>query len=194
MNGFWLETFGWIGSVLVVISLTLANARRFRWFNLIGCLVATAYNAALMIWPYTAMNLAISAINIYWLLRLRREAATARDYTVLEVEPDDALVRHLLDRHADRVVPVHGQVPQPARQAGGGGHGEGAVRGVGRGRALVALSGDQPAGVTVVRPGLDGAVTEVQLRLPGHEDLVLDLRPSPRNDQPAMVPNRAPRP
>ena len=45
-----LEAFGWAGSLLVVVSLTLANAVRFRVLNLAGCLIATAYNVVLDIW------------------------------------------------------------------------------------------------------------------------------------------------
>lgn len=89
MADFWLEAFGWAGSVLVVVSLMLANARRFRVLNLIGCIIATIYNAIFMIWPYAAMNAAISAINVYWLIRLRREEKAAQND---EIDPtSDAL-------------------------------------------------------------------------------------------------------
>ena len=76
MLNFWLETFGWVGSLLIVTSLTVANTRRFRVLNLLGCIVATIYNTIFMIWPYAAMNVAICAINVYWLIRLKREHGT----------------------------------------------------------------------------------------------------------------------
>lgn len=86
----WLEIFGWAGSAFVVVSLMLANKIRFRWLNLIGCIIATTYNLILGIWPYTAMNAAISIINVYWLFRIKREAAqAARAEDVIEA-PDSS--------------------------------------------------------------------------------------------------------
>ena len=43
----WLEVVGWLGSVLVVLSLTLAGVWRFRVLNLVGAVIATGYNAVL---------------------------------------------------------------------------------------------------------------------------------------------------
>ena len=69
----WFEAFGWAGSIFVVVSLMLANARRFRVLNFTGCAIALVYNAVLGIWPYTAMNLALCIINGYWIYRLMKK-------------------------------------------------------------------------------------------------------------------------
>lgn len=68
----WFELFGWLGSILVVVSLALPNTVAFRSFNLIGSAIAAIYNLSLGIWPYFAMNGAICLINIYWLIRIYR--------------------------------------------------------------------------------------------------------------------------
>lgn len=86
----WLEIFGWAGSVFVVVSLMLANKIKFRVLNLIGCIIATSYNLVLGIWPYTAMNAAISLINIYWLFRIKREAAQAAQAASVIEAPDSS--------------------------------------------------------------------------------------------------------
>jgi hypothetical protein len=65
-----LEAIGWIGSVLVVVSLTQSRVLRFRWMNLVGSVVATVYNAI---------------INVYWLARLYREAKDPEVYQVIAV-------------------------------------------------------------------------------------------------------------
>lgn len=97
-----LEIIGWAGSALVVLSLAQARVLRFRVMNFAGALLATVYNAALGIWPFAAMNAIISVIDAYWLLRLRREAQPSSGaYQVVEVEPDDAYLRHFLKVHAD---------------------------------------------------------------------------------------------
>jgi len=68
----WLESVGWVGSLLVVVSLVLADAWRFRMLNLAGAFLATAYNPALGIWPFVLMNGAIVLIDLWWLVRLGR--------------------------------------------------------------------------------------------------------------------------
>ncbi|MFV0254240.1 MAG: hypothetical protein ACK5H2_13010 [Beutenbergiaceae bacterium] len=67
-----VEVFGWTGSVLVVLSLLLANQLKFRLWNLIGSGIATTYNAIFGIWPFVAMNFAIVVIDAYWIWRLKR--------------------------------------------------------------------------------------------------------------------------
>ncbi|WRS30073.1 hypothetical protein U6G28_11295 [Actinomycetaceae bacterium MB13-C1-2] len=78
----WFEAFGWLGSILVVISLALPNTLAFRTTNLIGSGIATLYNLALGIWPYFVMNAAICIVNVYWLIRILR----ARQETTTTVE------------------------------------------------------------------------------------------------------------
>lgn len=99
-----LEAIGWIGSALVVISLTQARVLRFRWMNLAGSVIATAYNAVIGIWPFFAMNLAIAIINTYWLWRLYREADDPGVYQALPVSPDNLYLRHVLNEHHDDVA------------------------------------------------------------------------------------------
>ncbi|WP_307815847.1 hypothetical protein [Myceligenerans indicum] len=99
-----LEIGGWAGSALVVWSLMQARVLRFRWLNLTGSALATAYNAIVGIWPFVAMNGVIVIINIYWLIRLNRERHDATTYTVVEVAPDDAYLLHVLRVHADDIA------------------------------------------------------------------------------------------
>ena len=99
-----LEAIGWIGSILVVVSLTQARVLRFRWMNFAGSVVATGYNAVIGVWPFAAMNLAIAVIDIYWLVRLYREAKDPAVYQVLQVPPDDPFLKHLMDVHAQDIA------------------------------------------------------------------------------------------
>jgi hypothetical protein len=41
----WWQVIGWVGSALVVLSLAQARVLRFRWLNLAGAVLATAFNA-----------------------------------------------------------------------------------------------------------------------------------------------------
>ena len=140
----WLEIAGWVGSALVVLSLTQARVFRFRWLNLTGSLIATAYNAVLGIWPFFAMNAAISLINIYWLRRLTRERHDAAVYEVVEVAPDDAYLLHVLRTHAGDIAdfaPTFVAQPEPGEQRS----------------AFLVQRGDETVGVVEVRDAGDGA-------------------------------------
>ena len=97
-----LEIFGWIGSGLIVLSLAQARVWRFRVMNFIGAVIATVYNGMLSIWPFAAMNLVIAVIDAYWLVKLSRERSPeSRAYDLIEVDHDDAYLRHFLSMHAE---------------------------------------------------------------------------------------------
>lgn len=100
----WLEIFGWIGSVLVVWSLTQAKVLRFRWLNLSGALAASIYNAIIGVWPFFAMNLAITFINIYWLTKLYSKSPENSLFKVIEVPSDDAYLNHVLNEHGSDIA------------------------------------------------------------------------------------------
>ncbi len=139
----WLEAIGWIGSALVVFSLTQARVLRFRWLNLAGSVIATAYNAIVGIWPFAAMNAAIALINVYWLWRLHRTRHDTATYEVVEVAPDDAYLLHVLRTHATDIANWAPQfVAQPS-------DGE-------RRSAFLVQRGDETVGVVEVRDGGDG--------------------------------------
>jgi len=138
----WLEVLGWVGSALVVISLAQARVLRFRVLNLVGAVLATAYNVALGIWPFVAMNAVIGVLDVYWLLRLQRERHDEATYEVVEVDSADAYLDHLLRVHlADIRSFQPGFEWDPAAP----------------GRlAFLVLRGDETVGLVVVRDLGDG--------------------------------------
>ncbi len=139
-----LEAIGWIGSILVVVSLTQARVLRFRWMNLAGSVAATGYNAIIGVWPFAAMNAAIAIIDIYWLLRLYREAKDPAVYEVVSVAPDDPFLQHLLAVHADDI-----STHQP-------GFAEQCVDPDPELSTLLLVRGDEAVGVVAVRNAGDG--------------------------------------
>lgn len=97
-----LEIIGWIGSVLVVLSLAQARVWRFRVMNFAGAVLATFYNAILSIWPFAAMNGIIAVIDAYWMVRLKRESQLpSQAYELVEVNHDDAFLAHFLKIHGE---------------------------------------------------------------------------------------------
>jgi hypothetical protein len=110
----WLTIFGWIGSALVVVSLTQARVLRFRWLNLAGSVIAAIVNVLIPLWPFVAMNGAIAIINIYWLWKLYRHRDDEATYAVVEVAPNDGYLRHVQrDNAADLANFAPDFVPLP---------------------------------------------------------------------------------
>ncbi|WP_029290318.1 hypothetical protein [Cellulomonas sp. HZM] len=134
----WLEVVGWIGSLLVIVSLMQARVLRFRWLNLAGAAIATVYNAVIGVWPFAVMNGVITIIDIYWLAKLLRERHDDGAYEVVEVAPDDAYLAHLMRVHADDIARFR-TVPGAAADA-----------------AFLVARGDEAVGVVLVRDEGEG--------------------------------------
>ncbi len=65
------EIIGYVGMILVVVSLLINNTKNFRILNLIGAFLSFAF--ALLkggMIPIVIMNLAIVIIDIYYLIQI----------------------------------------------------------------------------------------------------------------------------
>ena len=91
-----LDAFGWFGSALLIVSLLQTRILRFRLLNLAASLSLVLFNALVGVWPMVGMNLATSTINVWFIAHLLRGRHDETLYTVLEVGPSDAYLRHFL--------------------------------------------------------------------------------------------------
>lgn len=67
-----LELFGYLGSILILVSLMMTSVEKLRWFNITGALISTIYGAILGTWPVVLLNVGTIAINVAQIIRLRR--------------------------------------------------------------------------------------------------------------------------
>ena len=67
------EWVGYLASVVVAISLMMANIKKLRWWNLIGAALFVAYAVAIDAIPVALVNFFIVLIDIYYLVKLYRE-------------------------------------------------------------------------------------------------------------------------
>ncbi|EAR11342.1 YgjV family protein [Reinekea blandensis] len=65
-----LELFGYLGSVLIAISLMMSNIKRLRWINLAGAAVFSAYGFLIGALPVFLLNGWIVVVDIYYLVRM----------------------------------------------------------------------------------------------------------------------------
>lgn len=151
-----LEVLGWVGSAVLVVSLLQTRLLRLRLINLVGCLLLLVYNALIGVWPMVGLQLVLSIINIVFLWKMLRSRHDAQAYTVLEVEPDDRYLRHVLKVHAADI----------ARYNPGFRHDPSADH-----SAYLVLQGDETVGVVLARDA-GGGTAEVELDwvTPSHRD------------------------
>ena len=100
----WLDLIGWSGSALLIYSVMQARVLRFRVLNLAASAILGGFNAALEIWPMVAMNAALCLINAWHIHALARGRHNEDAYQVLDVDPRDAYLNHVLRVHAADIV------------------------------------------------------------------------------------------
>ena len=100
---FWLEMVGYVGSVVVAISLMMRSLVRLRVINSIGSLVFVIYGILIHAYPVAALNGFIVCINAFYLIRMFRE----KDYLqLLEISQDSAYLNSLLDFYKEDVEEI----------------------------------------------------------------------------------------
>jgi hypothetical protein len=143
----WLDLFGWIGSALLIVSLLQTRVLRFRLLNLAASVILVIFNALLAVWPMVGMNVATSAINVFFITRMLRGRHSETAYHVLEVGPGDAYLRHFLGVHEADIE--HHQPGFSVGQLGGDD------------LAFQVQSGDETVGVVLIHG--EGEVAQVLL-------------------------------
>jgi len=89
-----VEIIGYLGSILVAVSLMMKSLLRLRIINLVGALFFTIYGALLGAYPVAVVNGFIVCIDLYYLFQMWRQ----KDFfTFLEVSPKSEYLRAFVD-------------------------------------------------------------------------------------------------
>lgn len=101
---FWLEMIGYLGSVLVAISLMMRSLLRLRIINSIGCVVFVVYGILIHAYPVAILDGFIICINSFFLIRMLAQ----KDYFhLLEISHDSAYLSEFLDFYKDEVKLIY---------------------------------------------------------------------------------------
>jgi hypothetical protein len=101
---FWLEMVGYLGSVLVAISLMMRSLLRLRIINSVGCVVFVIYGILIHAYPVAILNGFIVCINGFYLARMFAQ----KDYfQLLEIGHDSAYLNSFLDFYKDEVKQIY---------------------------------------------------------------------------------------
>lgn len=93
MDNVWLELLGYLGTVLVIVSMLMTSLVRLRVINVIGGTVSTIYALLINAIPMVVMNACLISINLY---KLYRQLSSRQQYHIVKSTAADALVQHFL--------------------------------------------------------------------------------------------------
>lgn len=94
-----IEMVGYLGSILVVVSMLMSSVIKLRVINTIGSGIFAIYALIIHSYPTALMNFCLVAINVYNLVKLSKKE---QSYDLVDVKNDDHLLNYILDYyHSD---------------------------------------------------------------------------------------------
>jgi hypothetical protein len=89
----YLDILGYIGTALVIFSMSMTSVTKLRFFNICGSVLSTIYAVAGRAWPIVIMNVCLMSINTFYLVRglIKRDAPVC-----VGLSANDPTVRYLL--------------------------------------------------------------------------------------------------
>lgn len=97
MDGkFILELIGYVGSLLVIISMLMTSVVKLRIINTIGSVIFCGYAICIHSYPTAAMQVCLILINI---INLHKLTNTKKEYTAVNTNASDGFVSHFLSSY-----------------------------------------------------------------------------------------------
>ena len=96
-----LELFGYLGSMLVIVSMLMTSVFRLRVINTTGSVLFAVYALLIHSYPTMIMNLFLAGINIWHITRLR---GTSRHYDLVQVTPEEGFLQYLLAAYQEDLL------------------------------------------------------------------------------------------
>lgn len=88
-----LELIGYLGSLLVIVSMLMTSVVKLRIINTIGSVIFCAYAICIHSYPTAAMQVCLIIINIINLYKLNN---TKKEYAAVELNSNDGFLSHFL--------------------------------------------------------------------------------------------------
>jgi len=111
-----IEWFGYLGSVLIALSLTMSSIIKLRWINLAGAAIFSAYGFIIGALPVAFLNGFIALVNIYFLIRLSSKKEALK---LLQVNAENKILSEFLDYHKNEIAKL---APDFSFNISGSGH------------------------------------------------------------------------
>lgn len=95
-----IEIFGYIGSVLVVVSMLMSSVVKLRIINTIGSIISGTYALIIGSFPLALMNFCLIVINVYNLFKLLK---SEQQYDLIDVKIEDAFLSYFLEYYKNDI-------------------------------------------------------------------------------------------
>lgn len=96
-----LELFGYLGSVLILVSMLMTSVVRLRVINLIGSAIFAAYALLIRSYPTAFLNACLVGINVYQLLRLKRTVKSG--YELFKLNGGDGFAEWFFGKYEEDI-------------------------------------------------------------------------------------------
>ena len=61
----YVEIFGYLGTLLVFLSMTMSSLKKLRILNISGSVITVIYSVIISAYPIVFLNLGLSFVNLY---------------------------------------------------------------------------------------------------------------------------------
>ncbi len=95
-----LDWFGYLATIVILISLTMSSIIRLRWINLAGSVMFAIFGFMIGSIPTALLNLGIVIIDSYYLYRIYSEED---DFTVIEAELTSKYFHYYLKENSEGI-------------------------------------------------------------------------------------------
>lgn len=101
-SGFIIEAVGYLGSALLIVSMTRTSILKLRLFGLVGSVFFLAYSLLIKAYPIAVVNVVIASVHIFFLRQLLSKKIEF--FKILEVLPESKYLEYFLEFHADEIA------------------------------------------------------------------------------------------
>lgn len=103
----WFEILGYLASFIVLVSLLMSSIIKLRWINLIGSAMFSIYGFLIGALPVAFMNLCISLINVYYLIKIY---GTKEYFKIFPIESNSRYLNYFLDFYHKDIVKYSNEI------------------------------------------------------------------------------------
>lgn len=90
----WIEWFGYLASLVVLVSFLMSSIVKLRVINLIGCILFASFAFLIGSLPTVFVNLSIACINVYYLVQMYR---SKEEFKIISASPTSEYFQHFID-------------------------------------------------------------------------------------------------
>ncbi|MBQ5660658.1 MAG: YgjV family protein [Lachnospiraceae bacterium] len=95
-----IEIYGYIGSVLVVVSMLMSSIIKLRVINILGSVISGSYALIIGSFPLVLMNSCLIIINVYNLYKLLK---AEQKYDLVDSEVNDAFIGYFVSHYKEDI-------------------------------------------------------------------------------------------